>query len=595
MYRETDYGTIFLPQIAYTQTDTVTDQVLIYIPQINLTGSFDMYDDIGGYIGGATDIVGSLVAGSVTDSVGFTDDGTMQISSVTPFFGILWTAHDISYDFNIEDSTMNIDMMFDWGATQNIEIEMFANVNFNDDGTATITAIDGDYDGVIGSQMSNGPFIGFTAAFNFELSSEDGSAITAESFVIDPYIWPPYPMPDFIDWSYQLDNDSEVVQALNTNDTVVETFTIVATDEHGATDSQEIAVTIHGTDDSGPVVQLIQVRNAELITKAQASIDEYGTDYTAGDTGKLMKFELWLDATELSSFGAGATEIRGYQFDMDWNVAEVGALNFPTIAGDNVGFNAANPANSAITFNSTTGDVAMASSTAIVDTDVSNDGPPLLVGAEKLIGTFYVNPNADLETITLSINEMLVVTDTSNINLDDYSTVIEISSVDATIQTDANNYLDNVTLNYFKDGVDTGVFTLVEGGDITFPSTSLAFDSVKLSDPAAYTSGIAADDAVDVLRDIVHLDELVIGSAAWHAADVNNDGAIQADDAVAVLRHIVHLDEIDTFDLIDNTTGNRVTNLNPDAAEGQWTIVANGDVDQSGGFVDSYVVQVDII
>jgi len=387
-----------------------------------------------------------------------------------------------------------------------------------------------------------------------------------------------------------------VVQALNTNDTAVETFTIVATDEHGATDSQEITVTIHGTDDSGPVVQLIQVRNAETITKAQASIDEYGTDYTNGDTGKLMKFELWIDATELSSFGTGATEVRGYQFDMDWNIAEVGALNFPTIAGDNVGFNAANPANSAITFNSTTGDVAMASSTAIVDTDVSNDGPPLLVGAEKLIGTFYVNPNADLETITLSINEMLVVTDTSNINLDDYSTVIEISSVDATIQIDANNYLDNVTLNYFKDGVDTGVFTLVEGGDITFPDTNLVFDVVKLSDSAAYTSDIAADDAVDVLRDIVHLDELVIGSAAWHAADVNNDGVVAADDAVAILRHIVHLDEIDTFDLIDNTTGNRVTNLDANAIDvGQWSIVANGDVDQSGGFVDSYVVQVDII
>jgi len=136
---------------------------------------------------------------------------------------------------------------------------------------------------------------------------------------------------------------------------------------------------------------------------------------------------------------------------------------------------------------------------------------------------------------------------------------------------------------------------LVEGGDITFPDTSLDFDAIKLSDPTAYTDGILADDAVDVLRDIVHLDELVIGSAAWHAADVNNDGMIAADDAVAVLRHIVNLDTIDTFDLIDNTTGNRVTNLDPDAALGEWTIVANGDVDMSGGFGDAYVLQVDII
>jgi hypothetical protein len=304
-----------------------------------------------------------------------------------------------------------------------------------------------------------------------------------------------------------------------------------------------------------------------------------------------MKFEMWINATELSSFGAVATEIRGYQFDMDWNAAEFGALNFPTIAGDNIGFNAANPANAAITFNSTTGDVAMASSTAIVDTDVSNDGPPLFVGSEQLIGTFYMNPTIGIETMSLSINNMLIVTDTDNIQPSDYSTVLNVSSIDATIQTDATNCLDNVGLNYFKDGVDTGVFTLVEGGDITFPDTNLVFDAVKLSDPTIYTSGIAADDGVDVLRDIVHLDSLIVGSAAWHAADVNNDGVIAADDAVAILRHIVHLDTIDTFDLIDNITGNRITNLDANAIDvGQWSIVANGNVDQSGGFMDVYVV-----
>ena len=119
---------------------------------------------------------------------------------------------------------------------------------------------------------------------------------------------------------------------------------------------------------------------------------------------------------------------------------------------------------------------------------------------------------------------------------------------------------------------------------------------MKLSDPAAYTDGIAADDAVAILQDIVYLNELVIGSAAWHAGDVNNDGAIAADDAVAVLQHIVLLDNIDTFDLIDNTMGNRITNLDVNAIDvGQWSVVANGDVNQSGGFVDAYVVQVDII
>ena len=360
-----------------------------------------------------------------------------------------------------------------------------------------------------------------------------------------------------------------------------------------------IEAPVNDTPITSETTQLIQIRNAETITKARASIDEYGTDYTASDTGKLMKFELWLDATELSSFATAnpITEIRGYQFDINWNDLEVGALNFSSIAGTNIGFNASNPDNAVITFNSELGSVAMASSTAIVDTDTTND--EVFNGniqTQQLIGTFYMSPNADLETMNLSIDNMLIVTDADNISPANYTTVLEISNMDATIQTDANNYLDNVSLSYFKDGLDTGISTLVEGGDITFPATSLAFDVVKVSDPAAYTSGIAADDAVDILRDIVFLDELVIGSAAWHAADVNNDGVIAADDAVAVLRHIVHLDTIDTFDLIDNATGNRISSLDTNAIyDGQWSIVANGDIDQSGGFGDTYLIASDLV
>jgi hypothetical protein len=307
-----------------------------------------------------------------------------------------------------------------------------------------------------------------------------------------------------------------------------------------------------------------------------------------------MKFEMWINAAELDAFGIGATEIRGYQFDLDWNDAEVGALNFSTISGTNIGFNASNPANAGITLNSDTGSVALASSTAIVDTNATNDGPPAFLGTEKLIGTFYVNPNADLDAISISVNEMLVVTDAGNIVPNDYSAVMELSSINATVQTDAANYLDNVSLNYIKDGVDTGVSTLVEAGGISFDQ-ALDFDAVKLSDPAAYNVSIQADDAVAILRHIVALDSLDGSATGWNAADVNNNGAIQADDAVAVLRHIVALDTIDTFDMVDNATGNRISSLDPDAAEGQWTIVANGDVNSSGSFNDDYTVAVDIV
>ena len=45
---------------------------------------------------------------------------------------------------------------------------------------------------------------------------------------------------------------------------------------------------------------LIQVRNATLVTKKRVSIDEYGEDYSNGETGKLVKFEVWVNASQLS-------------------------------------------------------------------------------------------------------------------------------------------------------------------------------------------------------------------------------------------------------------------------------------------------------
>lgn len=161
--------------------------------------------------------------------------------------------------------------------------------------------------------------------------------------------------------------------------------------------------------------QLIQVRNMAVITKAQASINEYGIDYTNGNTDTLIKYEVWLDASSLSSLDTNATEILGYQFNMEFDSAQVGKFNFPTIAGTRIGFNSGNKANSDITFNSESGSLAFASATAVVDNDPTNNTHPYLIGAEKLIGTFYVNPiDAKGTSVDITISSMLVVTDMSN-------------------------------------------------------------------------------------------------------------------------------------------------------------------------------------
>jgi len=54
-------------------------------------------------------------------------------------------------------------------------------------------------------------------------------------------------------WLYDLDNDSALVQALAEGQTATETFTATVLDEHGASDSQTISVTVTGTNDA-PVI-----------------------------------------------------------------------------------------------------------------------------------------------------------------------------------------------------------------------------------------------------------------------------------------------------------------------------------------------------
>lgn len=51
-------------------------------------------------------------------------------------------------------------------------------------------------------------------------------------------------------WTYALNNASDKVQQLNAGETKVETFEVTVTDEHGATSTKEITVTLHGTNDT---------------------------------------------------------------------------------------------------------------------------------------------------------------------------------------------------------------------------------------------------------------------------------------------------------------------------------------------------------
>jgi hypothetical protein len=203
------------------------------------------------------------------------------------------------------------------------------------------------------------------------------------------------------------------------------------------------------------------------------------------------------------------------------------------------------------------------------------------------------------------------------------STTGFITNLDTTIQADLTNYIDNVTLHYYENQlidnvltlIDTGVSTQVVDGSIAI-GQSIDFDSVKLSISDVYTGGsmgmgIQADDAVEIERHAVQAtesDSIIVptiesaggyqiapNTSAWHAADINNDDAINVSDAVLLYRHIVDLDAIDTFDLIDGA-GNRVTSLDANSTDAaNWTIVANGDITQGGLWDADYTISMDIV
>jgi len=167
---------------------------------------------------------------------------------------------------------------------------------------------------------------------------------------------------------------------------------------------------------------LIHIKNAELLTKEQVSINEYGTDITGGDQGELVKFEVWLDATELVTYAianASATmaEIYGFQFDFD--NGQTKPITFAGNFGTNVGTNESSTSNLGVTINTELMKVAYAQGLPIVDNNTSNDTPPLEVLIDKLIGVFYVEPldNTPGASVNIAVNNIFIVTNDGNLDI----------------------------------------------------------------------------------------------------------------------------------------------------------------------------------
>jgi len=240
-------------------------------------------------------------------------------------------------------------------------------------------------------------------------------------------------------------------------------------------------------------------------------------------------------------------------------------------------------------------------STIGFDSAMLND--QVVANAQLVIST-DLNGNIDAYSSSMLINN--VQTTHSQNDLDNIQGFIykvgnhamtDIYSSDQAIQAanHTSKLTNNISFDLYKEGDDTNQDLIIDNGELHI-NENYSFDTIKIADTSNYTQDINISDAIGVLRHIVDLDSFTLGSAGYHAADVNNDDNISISDAIAILRHIVDLEAIDGFDLIDET-GNRLNSLDPTTLDNasEWLIIANGDVNASGNFAESFIINSDLV
>lgn len=125
----------------------------------DFAGSFSMWDSTGGQVG----MTDTTVTGSFNFDFATGTGVGGQMSSTTPFFGVLWTADNFSMTANA-DGTVAADIMFHW-SVNDIPVTVTFAMAPNADGTFAVTTVDTEGDGIPGTAMAVGPFAGMSPEF----------------------------------------------------------------------------------------------------------------------------------------------------------------------------------------------------------------------------------------------------------------------------------------------------------------------------------------------------------------------------------------------------------------------------------------------
>ncbi|MEP4380245.1 MAG: choice-of-anchor C family protein, partial [Alphaproteobacteria bacterium] len=356
-------------------------------------------------------------------------------------------------------------------------------------------------------------------------------------------------------WTYTLDNSTPALEDLDTGETATETFDVTVTDEHGATDTQTVTVTIDGnTDNVAPMAQ----DDAFSVGESGLLVDDLLANDSDADPSDVLTITSANGIAPNTAFTLTSTGGR----DGMAIVAPNGALNvaFDT-AGGFEDLAAGETDTVAFDYTITDGNGAFDTATATITIQGENDAPVIDAGASDLSSSLQVgfsfsemlDAHGMLDHFTAPVRSASVIdvggTDVLAIGTGltrhemidiplwgagdlDPNTVVDIS-IDAVVQRDgsdqdimfgvrdADSYVGFWSTNGFTGGIFADSFAGSGPFGVAHPENPPITDRTVLSGPQLddFTLDIQLDGASDQLT--------IAGVASGDLGDwVSTDGAV---------------------------------------------------------------------
>jgi VCBS repeat-containing protein len=364
--------------------------------------------------------------------------------------------------------------------------------------------------------------------------------------------------------------------------------------------TQNIVVTVNDLDESLFISDDYPLSfTARTISAKKASTELYGSDYAVNPNETVIKLTLSADMANVVNPLISSISGAEISIMLDWTQFEA----FTYTNSSSKAFESSHSLDSLSIWQTYTDQLTGALDKLVVASiDTLSTPPKTLVDnidstglgvtdkpSVLELGSIYLKPIDSVESVDL-IYSGIIITNEGADNFNQAAVDLTINTVmSAMIYTDDGLLLSNLDMKYFYNEVDTTISTPIDAGMIKIDDI-VSFDTVKFSDSNAYQGDLNIIDLYGVL-DLVGQE---VNDAKTHAADADNNGVINIVDLYNVLDHIGQTPDI--FDVIDEQ-GNRVTQLDANTMTEieNWIIVANGDVDMSGGFNETYLVSSDLV